>query len=105
MFGWEVVSVGIASESFRREVALCEAHATESVSHDVVLAFDVGQLRTALFNDETPPHDALSIESLVDQILMVGEDFYLLTEENVSILLQGLDDTEELSLSVVVYLV
>ena len=30
---------------------------------------------------------------------MVGEDFYLLTEENVSILLQGLDDTEELSLS------
>ena len=59
----------------------------------------VNLLGTALFNDETPPHDALSVECLVDQVLVVREDFYLLTKEDVPAFLQGLDDTEELSLS------
>ena len=62
-----------------REIILREAHAAESISYNVVLAFDVGQLGTTLFNDETPPHDVLSVECLVDQILVVSEDFYLLT--------------------------
>ena len=57
-----------------REIILREAHAAESISCNVVLALDVGQLGTALFNDETPPHDALSVECLADQILVVGKD-------------------------------
>ena len=78
-FSWEVVSVGIASEGFRREVFLCQTHATESISNNVVFAFDVGQLGTTLFNDDTPPHDALSVECLADQVLVVGKVFHLLT--------------------------
>ena len=42
------------------------------------------------FNDETPPHDALSVERLVDQILVLGEDFCLLTWEDVPTLLATL---------------
>ena len=79
MFSGEVVGVGFASKGFHREISLCEAHAAESISCDVVFTFDVGELGTALFRDETPPHDALSVECLVDQILVVCKDFYLLT--------------------------
>jgi hypothetical protein len=42
---------------------------------------------------------------LVDEILVVGIDRNLMAEKDISIFLQGLYYTEELSLSVVVYLV
>jgi hypothetical protein len=41
----------------------------------------------------------LCIESLVDQVLVVGEDFYLLSKKDVAIFLQGLDHAEQFSLS------
>ena len=53
-FSGEVVGACFASEGFCREVSLCEAHAAESISYNVVLAFDVGQLGTPLFSDEAP---------------------------------------------------
>ena len=47
----------------------------------------------------------LCVEYLVDQILVVSEDFDFVAQEDIPILLKRFYYTEELSLSVVVYLV
>ena len=51
----------------------------KGVCHRIVTALNVGQLATEFFHDELPSHDALSIECLVDQILVVNKDFDLLS--------------------------
>ena len=61
--------------------------------------FDVREFGAKLFDDQSPPHDALSVECLVDHILVVSEDFDFVTQQNVSVFLEGLDDTEEFYLS------
>ena len=82
-------SLALASpaKASTEKIILCEAHAAESIRHNVVFALDVGQLGTALFNDEPPPHDTLSIECPVDKILVVREDFDLLTQKDIPTLL------------------
>jgi hypothetical protein len=69
-------------------------HPTKGISNDVASSFDVGEFGSKLFDDEAPSLDTLCIESLVDQVLVAGEDFYLLPKKDVAILLQGLNNAE-----------
>jgi hypothetical protein len=96
---WEVSSFRFCGKDLRSKVLLCQTHPTKGVSNNVASSFDVGEFGSKLFDDEPPSHDALCIESLVDQILVVGEDFYLLPKKDVVVLLQGFDDAEQFSLS------
>ena len=81
--------VRVACEGFGREILVRKPQAAECISDNVVDAFDVREFGTKLFDDESPSHDALSVEWLVDQILVVSEDFDFVTQQNVSVLFKG----------------
>ena len=83
----EIAIVDVACERFWAEVSLSKAHSAQSIGDDVRFTLDVGKLRTEFFDEKTPSHDAFGIEVLVHQVLVVSEDFYLLTKEDVSTLL------------------
>ena len=72
------------------EKSFSESHPTKGVSDDVAFCLDVGEFGTKLFNDESPSHDALSVESLADQILVVCKNFYFVTQKDTAILLNDL---------------
>ena len=90
--------VRVSCEGFGREVLVRKPQAAECIGDNVIDAFDVREFGTKIFDDESPSHDALGVECLVDQILVVSEDFDFVTQQNVSVFLKGLDNTEEFSL-------
>ena len=73
--------------------------ARNGISNDVVFTLNVYELRTEFFDDESPTHYAFCIKCFVDQILVVGVNTYLVSKENVTILLCCFYDAEKFSLS------
>ena len=49
-----------------------DAELTEGISDNVIRSFNVTDIRTILFNEETPSHDAVGVEFLVGEILMIS---------------------------------
>ena len=58
--------------------------ATEKVGYEVVFAGSIHECVIILFDQESPPADALGTKGIESKILVVGMDNHFKTKENVS---------------------